>query len=281
MSGFPVTVVSSGGLPVTASDNGTPCSVVDSGGYPVTVVESGGLPLAGLVTLAGWEFVGSETFSLAAGTTDTRALPGTVQEGDIVLLFAANEGTAFPTGGSYVSTAGYTNIVTSTASTQAHQIAYKVLGAGEADISTLTTGVATFRSGFAIQVWRGIDVSNVIDGVLDSATVSIPANNPFTAPAHDVVQNGALEFVVSFVNEIDPGDALSWDPNGPPPIAPVDYSNLSLLDAGSSGSSNSAAWIASRVGTSGTSPAVEFAGSVTRFTKSTASYHFSLTNAEG
>lgn len=279
MSGFPVTVVSSGGLPVTASDSGTPCSVVDSGGYPVTVVDSGGLPLAGLVTLAGWEKVGDTTFSLAAGTTDTRALPGAVQEGDIVLVFASNDGTSLPTGGSYVSTAGYTNIVSSTAASQAHQIARKVIGAGETTISLTTAGVSTFRSGFAIQVWRGVDPANVMDGVLDSAAVSISANNPFTAPAHDVVQNGALEFVVSFVNEIDPGDALSWEPNGPPPGAPVDYSNLSLLDAGSSGSSNAAAWIASRVAESGTSPAVQFSGSVTRFTKSTATYHFSLTNA--
>lgn len=46
MSGFPVVIVSSGGIPVTEAANGTPYSIANNGfGTPVTFVDSGGLPL--------------------------------------------------------------------------------------------------------------------------------------------------------------------------------------------------------------------------------------------
>ncbi|GEM_PF-3445640 len=46
MTGFPVTVVDNGGLPVTQSATGSPASAVASGGIPVTLVSSGGIALS-------------------------------------------------------------------------------------------------------------------------------------------------------------------------------------------------------------------------------------------
>ena len=48
----PVTVVTTGGMPITVATNGfgTPMTVVTSGGLPVRVVASGGMPVVGVVT---------------------------------------------------------------------------------------------------------------------------------------------------------------------------------------------------------------------------------------
>lgn len=45
MSGFPVTIVESGGMAVTNAPGHSPASVVESGGVPVTLVDSGGIPM--------------------------------------------------------------------------------------------------------------------------------------------------------------------------------------------------------------------------------------------
>jgi len=72
----PVTIVESGGIPVTNSTLGAPFTPVESGGIPITLVDDGGMPMA-LVNddLSAW--VGSLSAALLAAETDGLAFVST------------------------------------------------------------------------------------------------------------------------------------------------------------------------------------------------------------
>lgn len=237
---------------------------------------------AGSLAPLGWtkvdEIVGAN--ELATANADQTVNYGTtLQEGDVAVFFATSDSTAFPTGGTYMQTAGYTTILTenANATSMAHEIKVKRMGATP-DTSFTVRTAGSLDVCYGMQVFRGQDPNTFLDGPI--ATQPGFSGN-VSAPALETFFNGSLEFIVCFINEVDPGSATSWDPNGPPPSAPTGFSNFMLLDANNAQASNAMAVIASRVVDAGTQDAVDFAGPDPVGGANMGKYRFALKNAVG
>ena len=226
MTGFPVTIVPSGGYPVTDTDGAAPAQEVESGGYPITLVEAGGLPLkvervAGGGAGAGITYVGGKTAvaTAGAGTTTvsltnlTGGSDAAPQAGDVVVV-------GYSIGSNVdidVSVTGYVEVADLLSTDTFREnlgIYYKVMG-GTPDTS-LTLGATTnanFGGVCAIQVWRGVDTTNVLDVAAQTATgadsrrANPPSITPTTSGAVIVAIGGTTAYGVVFQT---PSDLENW-----------------------------------------------------------------------
>lgn len=177
-----------------------------------------------------WIKVGETTFNIQDdGSNHDVNLPGTPQEGDIVIYAHSSDGVVSPG----VQTSGYTDLLTDHGdSTPGHESGYKMLGATPDTAVTFNQGSGNEYTAGVLQVWRGADPTTPIDNTPTSATGSSGMPNP---PSYDTITDGALVIAIGFLDDDNIASGSS---------APSGYSNH-LANDNSGNADNASTLIAS------------------------------------
>lgn len=159
-----------------------------------------------------WTKVGETTFTVGTGSgTETKTLPGSILEGDIVLIGRASDGLISTAS---ITTAGYTNEYL----TSPGRLDYKVMDETP-DSDVTITQIADVQAG-VIQVWRGALAGSPIDGTLQSAAAGSGMPD---APSYTTQFAQSLRLALGFLDDDDAAASVT---------APSGYSNLLAADTG-------------------------------------------------
>jgi len=159
-----------------------------------------------------WTLVGSTSGVVpkTGDTTQNFALPGTPLEDDIVIIALSCDSSLETYG--VTSGQSYTDIFRATTNVPGYNLAYKVMGV--TPDSTVNMQRAVDVTAYAIQVWRGVDTSNVLD-VTTPAVATGTSDSP-DSPSITTVTDGALIFSFAFLDDDDATVS----------VTPTGYSNM-------------------------------------------------------
>lgn len=175
---------------------------------------AGGAPPGG----AGWEKVSESVFTLAVGTgSEVKSLPGTPQQGDIVLLARACE-RQIDAATADVLTAGYTHLFATASSFPGAALHYKIMGVSPDSQVEIEQQFERIQAGL-IQIWRGVDSGTPIDATLQSASGSGTPD----PPSYTSVTDGALVIAAGFLDNDDSAGSVA---------APSGFGDLLAADTG-------------------------------------------------
>lgn len=166
-----------------------------------------------------WSKVSEGTFTVAASTgTETKTLPGSPLDGDLIIVASASDNTA---GAPLVGGQGYTNIATNTA----FNVGVHVDGKIRSGDTSVEINQSTNRLGaIAIQIWRGAD-SDFVDAAAQTATGTTGNPNP---PSLTTVNANSLRMIVGGLDDDDQAATAG---------APTGYTNLLAADTGQASAS--------------------------------------------
>lgn len=172
-----------------------------------------------------WTVVGTAGFSTASGaSTETKTLPGTPADGDIVVIpVSHNAGGAFAGGGPN-SGEGYTELYNSGTADPNTRVYYKVLTSAETEV--VIDQVDGRAQAGCIGVYRsttGIDSETVIDA---TRTLNDGPNGDPNPESYTTVTDGALRIITGHVDD----DAAATDV-----AAPSGFSDVVAGDTGGGG----------------------------------------------
>ena len=177
-----------------------------------------------------WSLVGQVAFQASDATDTTQSLPGTPQEGDIVLIGASCDAAITS---AFISTSGYTSFEThDTGANPGNAFYWKIMGATPDTDITIAAAASTEFMACVLQVWRGVDTTTPNDVTPTVASSGAGMPDP---PSITPTTNGCL--IVAF-------GALDDDNVASEVGAPSGYSNL-LASDNSSNADNATSMIAS------------------------------------
>jgi hypothetical protein len=191
-----------------------------------------------------WSRVGALEIEVAIGaSTESKTLPGTPLEDDIVILLLGcddNLSTAVPHAGGAdggVDTTGYIGLHTSSSANPGQQLSYKLMGSTP-DSSVVIEQDGTRIISGCLQVWRettdGIDTANPIDNSVSTATGGSGAPN---SPSHTTLTDNALRVICGIQDD---------DNVRPSVAAPSGYTNLTRAETSSAGGAGNTTMMASK-----------------------------------
>ena len=206
-----------------------------------------GMPLTTVYAVeevpSGFVLVGATNFVVSENTTNDIAIPGSLVEGDLVIVAWANDVPQGATEG--VLTTGYIAFGDYRANSgPSCAIAYKVMS--ETPDASVSVSAITTKSSGVVQVWRGQNAT-VLDVAVASQTGNpgMPNPKPITP-----VTEGALMLAVGWLDDDDCADVT----------APSGYSNLTFGNTGAGGDVGSTTMIASKEWASGEEDPGAFGG---------------------
>lgn len=170
----------------------------------------------------GFTLVASSTFTVGAGAgTETKSLPGTPLENDVVWIMVGCDtdiGTLGPD-----ASEGYTSVYNQP-SVVAMWVGYKVMGATpDTDVDINQSSVVDTAG--IIQVWRGADTSDVVDNGHSAESNFLDVTMP-DPPEHTTTATNVLRMIFGMLDDDIVASSVT---------APSGYSNLSAEEAGTAG----------------------------------------------
>lgn len=205
-----------------------------------------------------WSLVGQTTGNCPDGSTLNVNLPGSPQEGDVVIVVQSSDAQINPG----IGTSGYTTVMGDTANADpGHHIAYKAMGSTPDSVVQLDNTSGGEYTAAVIQVWRGADLTTPVDVTPTTATSTANANpNP---PSITTQTDGCLIIICGVLDDDNVAGSMS-PPSGftnfldhdsigtPPPdnstsmIASMEQITAGTIDPGAFTGSNDA-WAAATI----------------------------------